>query len=170
MKIKDRPEFASKPAPLTGRRHESVFDAAKRMSSSNYGSIVIVDDDNKVVGMVTERDFMRRLVAENRSPQDTKLGDIMTHDIRVAKEDDDLLEWLRIMSNERFRRLPIVDESGRLTSIMTQGDFVSYTWPQLLNLASTLAKSTISNSYQIALIAGGILLYTFLILGMAGLM
>ena len=87
----------------------------------------------------------------------------MTADVRTANEEDNLLDWLRIMSNERFRRLPVVDEQGRLTSVMSQGDFVSYTWPQLFQQAATLVKSTIGAGPQIFLIAGGIFIYTILL-------
>jgi len=64
------------------------------------------------------------------------------------------------MSNERFRRLPIVDENGRVVSIMTQGDFVSYTWPDLLQNAKRLTSATVSNNYQILIVAGGVLVYS----------
>lgn len=84
----------------------------------------------------------------------------MTHDPRVARADDEILDWLRIMSNERFRRVPIVDENNRLMSIMTQGDFVSYTWPDLAHQAKELAKATVSSNYQLFIVAGGIAIYT----------
>ena len=48
----------------------------------------------------------------------------MTTQVRAAKEDDNLLDWLRIMSNDRFRHLPVVDEEGKVVSMMSQGDFV----------------------------------------------
>ncbi len=163
MKIKDRVEYTTKPDPLTCGPEESILGAAKKMSSKNYGAIVVVDGDRKVLGLVTERDIMRRTVAEERNPADTSVGEIMTSELRVASENDNLIDWLRIMSNERFRRLPIVDEDGRLTSIMTQGDFVSYTWPDLMTQAVTLTRSTVGNSYQIFLILAAVLAYTLLV-------
>ncbi len=56
----------------------------------------------------------------------------MTTDLKVARADDDLLDWLRLMSNERFRHLPVVDDQGVIIGMMSQGDFVSYTWPELM--------------------------------------
>ena len=53
----------------------------------------------------------------------TKIKDIMTSNPRVGYEDDDVLDWLRTMSNDRFRRLPVVDENGSIKAIFTQGDF-----------------------------------------------
>lgn len=160
MRIMDRPEYTSKPKPMTTTADATVAEAVAAMSERNYGSVVVVDGDSKVVGMVTERDIMKRLVNAKLDAAKTKVADIMTSDVRVAKENDDLQDWLRIMSNYRFRRLPIVDESGKLVSIMTQGDFVSYTWPQLIDRVTEQTKATVSNNYQIFLIAGGILVYS----------
>ncbi|MEM6617276.1 MAG: CBS domain-containing protein [Pseudomonadota bacterium] len=166
MQIKDRPEFASKPKPLTFPASASVADAVKEMSRFNYGSTVIVDPSGKPEGMVTERDIMKRLVNENRDAASTTLGDIMTSEVRVARETDDIADWLRIMSNERFRRVPIVDDHGKITSLMTQGDFVSYTWPELIYQAKEMTKATLSKNSQTALIAAGIAVYTLIMLAM----
>lgn len=164
MMIKDRPEFESKPKPLTFEASTSVADAVREMSKLNYGSTVVVDAAGKPEGVVTERDIMKRLVNENRDPSSTTLGDIMTREVRVARETDDIADWLRIMSNERFRRVPVVDEQGKLTSLMTQGDFVSYTWPDLINQAKEMTKATLSTNTQVVVIAGGIAAYTLLML------
>ena len=60
------------------------------MSEKNYGSVVIVDDKEKVIGIVTERDIVKKLVRNNLSPKTTKLEEIMTPDPRVADENDDV--------------------------------------------------------------------------------
>ncbi|MEM9739973.1 MAG: CBS domain-containing protein [Pseudomonadota bacterium] len=163
MKIKERSEYASKPKPMTAAPEDMIIDAVNRMSEKNYGAVVIVDGAQQVLGMVTERDIMKRVVNAGVNPDTTPLREIMTSDVRVAREDDNLLEWLRMMSNERFRRLPVVDEDGKLVSIMTQGDFVSYTWPDLMNQAMTFARSTVSTNYPIFLILGAGFLYTIII-------
>ena len=82
------------------------------------------------------------------SPKTTKLGDIMTPNPRVANENDNVLDWLRIMSNDRFRRLPVVDADGKIKVIFTQGDFVSYTWPDLIYQASQLAKASFMKGFS----------------------
>lgn len=162
MAIKDRPEFKSKPKPLTMTAEDSVLDAVKAMSEKNYGSVIICDAADKVTGVVTERDVMRKVVGAEKDPTTLKLGDIMTADPRVAREDDDLVDWLRIMSNERFRRLPVVDADGRIKVVFTQGDFVSYTWPDLLHQAKVLAQASVGRNYPIWMIGGGIMLYSLL--------
>ena len=109
---------------------------------------------------MTERDIFRRVVAEELDPSITVVSEIMTSEIRTAKETDKLSDWLRIMSNERFRRLPVVDSDNRLVSVMSQGDFVSYTWPQLV--AET--KEKIGRNFQTFLIVSSILVYTLILL------
>ena len=160
MKIKDRPEFLNKPKPLSFPPDETVMNAVTAMAEKNVGSVMIVDGAGKLAGVVTERDILKRLVGQKRDPLTTKLSEIMTSGVRVAKANDDLIDWMRIMSNERFRRLPIVDESGNVISVMTQGDFVSYTWPNLLHQAREVTRSTISGNYQVMLVIGSILVYT----------
>ena len=124
------------------------------MKSKNYGCIVITNGAGQVEGIVTERDIMFKLVAENRDPRTVVLSDIMTSDIRMAKETDNVLDWLRIMSNERFRRLPVVDSEGRLQALLTQGDFVSYTWPDLMHQAGGMAKAAILGQLNYIIITG----------------
>ena len=145
----DRPEYKSKPKPVTFLGKNKVFQAITVMADKNYGSVVIVDTKEKVIGIVTERDIVKKLVKNNMSPKITKLEDIMTPNPRVANENDDVVEWLRIMSNDRFRRLPVVDSTGKIKAIFTQGDFVSYTWPDLIFQATQLAKASFLKGFSV---------------------
>lgn len=163
LRLRDRPEFSRKAPPFTMDKDRLVKEAVAEMASRNFGSVVIVDADNKVEGVVTERDILRRLVNENRDPAQTKLSDIMTTQVRCAKADDDMLDWLRIMSNERFRRLPVVDDEGRLVQVLTQGDFVSYTWPDLITQATALGRATVMRNFPIVLIGAGLLIYPLIV-------
>ena len=155
MKIKDRPEFRRKSAVLTFRPGDPVSAAVTTMSERNYGAVIVVDDQRKPVGIATERDFMKRLLNEGRDPRETRLGDIMTTDLKIARAEDDLLDWLRQMSNDRFRHLPVVDDDGQLISIMSQGDFVSYTWPQLMARVKEQARATFDVSPSLFMMLGG---------------
>ena len=166
MRIKDRPEFGNKPRPLSFPPTATVAEAVAAMSQKNYGSVVVTNESGGVEGIVTERDVMKRLVNEKRDAAQTKLSDIMTSDIRVAREDDNLLEWLRTMSNERFRRLPIVNSEGKLISMMTQGDFVSYTWPDLMYQVGRATKATLSENRQLVIIAAAIGIYTIVLVAL----
>ena len=159
MTLKDRPEFASKPKPLCSSPTATVAEAVAEMSEKNFGSVVIVDKDEKVIGIATERDVMKKLVNAGKDAKSTTLADIMTKDPRMARATDDVVDWLRVMSNDRFRRLPVVDDEGRIMVIFTQGDFVSYTWPDLFDQARGLAKATFIGKFHYFLIGGGILIY-----------
>jgi CBS domain-containing protein len=168
IKISDRREFQTKPAPLTCSPEDTVLSAVERMAEANFGSVVAVDHDRRVLGMMTERDIFRRVVAECRDPRSTRVADVMTSELRLARADDDMLGWLRLMSNERFRRLPVVDEDGRLIAVMSQGDFVSYTWPELFAQAKNMARATIGPNISLPVMLVGILLYTLaIVIGIA---
>lgn len=162
MQLKDRPEFGNKPKPLTFTTDVSVKDAVAAMCDKNFGSIIVVDEDDRVIGVMTERDIMRKLVNEGRDANTTTVGDLMTENPRLAQETDDVLDWLRIMSNDRFRRLPVVDAEGRIKAVFTQGDFVSYTWPDMVYQAKELAKASIGRNWGLALIGGGVMIYSLL--------
>ena len=163
-KLKDRPEFKTKPKPVTFKKSDSISDAAKVMTEKNYGSVVIVDNDNKVIGICTERDILIKVVNNNLDPSKTRIEKIMTPNPRVGREDDDVLDWLRTMSNDRFRRLPVVDEEGRIKVIFTQGDFVSYTWPDLLYQATQMTKATLSKHFNLTSIIFMIILYSIAVI------
>lgn len=159
MQIKDRPEYSQKSPVLTMTADASVASAVAVMSEKNYGAVVIVSDDDKPIGIVTERDFMRRLLAKGLDPATTCLGDIMTSDLKVAKPEDELLGWLRQMSNDRFRHVPVIGEDGRVVTIMSQGDFVSYTWPELVARLAEQAKATFELSPSMFAAFGGAVVF-----------
>lgn len=158
MNIEDRLEFKNKAPVYTLKPDDLVITAVKAMSEKNYGAVVVVDAANKPLGIVTERDFMRRLLNDGRDPNTTKLSDIMTTNLKLAKGNDNLIEWLQQMSNERFRHLPVVDDNGVLINMMSQGDFVSYTWPQLINRVVEQARASFATNPSIyAAIGAGVL-------------
>lgn len=161
-RLMDRPEYRSKLRPLTCSPDTNVFDAVTQMAAKNYGAVIVVDNDQKVIGVVTERDVMNKLVAKELDAHTTLLSDLMTENPRVARETDDMIDWLRIMSNERFRRLPVVDDEGHIKAVFTQGDFVSYTWPDLIYQMRSIATATVTKNWPLFLIGGGIALYSLI--------
>ena len=163
-KLKDRPEFHSKPKPITFEKHQKVSEAVRVMADKNYGSVVIVNKNNKVIGICTERDIIKKLVNKNLNSTKTKIEDIMTPNPRVGYEDDDVLDWLRTMSNDRFRRLPVVDKKGSIRAIFTQGDFVSYTWPDLIYQMSQMTKASLTKHFNLTSILIMIMIYSIAII------
>lgn len=160
MRISERPEFKSKKPPVTFQETDKVIDAVIAMTKDNFGSVVITDKQNKVKGIVTERDLMKKLLFNSMNPKTTKLKEIMTTPVKVAGKNDEMVVWLRQMSNERFRHVPVVDESGKLINIMSQGDFVSYTWPNLLYQVKEITKENYFKANQVVLIIASLLIYT----------
>ena len=131
------------------------------ISNSSYGIIengAIAVTDSTIV-WIGKGDLVPELNAKK-----TAVEKIMTPNPRLAQETDDLIDWLRIMSNERFRRLPVVDSEGQIKAVFTQGDFVSYTWPDLMYQMKSIATATVSKNWATFLIGGGIALYTFCLL------
>ena len=137
-----------------------VSTAVRAMSEKNYGAAVVVDTDRKPIGIVTERDFMRRLLDKGLDPAATPLSAIMTRDLKIGRADDTMVDWVRQMSNERFRHVPIVDDAGVLINIMSQGDFVSYSWPEMMMQMKDDAVRSIRSKYQGLIILGGMLIYS----------
>lgn len=160
--LRDRPEYKSMPKPLTFLETATAAEAVTAMCKKSFGSVIVLDEAGKVTGVVTERDIMRKLVNEEKDPKTTTLAEIMTHNPRVAHDTDNVVDWMRIMSNERFRRLPVVDENDKLKVVFTQGDFVSYTWPDLIHQATENTKENITRNYPLWMLAGGVMLYSLL--------
>ena len=165
MKIKDRPEFKNKPPVFVLHADEFASAAISVMAERNIGSVIIVDNDQKVTGIVTERDLLRRLLGSNLDQKTTRLSEIMTKNVRTANPDDQVIDWLRLMSNERFRHLPVIDTNGRLINILSQGDFVSYTWPELmLNFREKATETLRATAAPLPILVGGMLLYSLLVI------
>jgi CBS domain-containing protein len=80
-----------------------------------------VTDDERLVGMVTDRDITTRVVAESADPKTTSVGDVYSRDLISVEPDKDLEEALRLMARHQVRRLPVV-ENGRLVGIVAQAD------------------------------------------------
>ncbi|MEM7666320.1 MAG: CBS domain-containing protein [Pseudomonadota bacterium] len=164
MRIADRTEFQNKAPPLTCTPDTTVFEAVTLMAEKNFGSIFITDPDNHILGVMTERDIFRRVIGESRDPKVTPVSEVMTTEVRMANKNDEIAPWLQMMSNERFRRLPIVDEDKKLVSVMSQGDFVAYTWPQMFSQLGQMAQATLAPAFNpLAIILGG-LTYAILVI------
>lgn len=165
MKIGELPNFKDKPEAFALRGDELVSTAVKTMAEKNIGSVVIVDEAQKVRGIVTERDLLRRLLGANLDQNTTPLSAIMSSNPQVAGLDDEDVEWLRSMSEKRFRHLPVVDDDGRLVNILSQGDFVSRSWPELLVMFRSKASNSLQGpSAPLPILFGGLMIYSLLMI------
>ena len=98
----------------------SVVEAARMMREQDIGSLPITDDE-KLVGMITDRDITTRVVAEAADPKLTSVEDVYSRDLISVAPDNDLEEAVRLMARHQVRRLPVV-ENGRLVGIVAQAD------------------------------------------------
>lgn len=108
-------------SPLTVPADATVRQAAKAMEKQD-SSCVFVKSKGEIVGIVTERDIARRVVAKGVSPEKTKVRGIMTSPIIVVSPDAKIEEALNIMAKNRVRRLPVVDTGQGLAGIVGVGD------------------------------------------------
>ena len=107
--------------PRTTTPDAGVIEAARIMRDDDVGLVPVVDGD-RLVGTVTDRDIAIRVVAEGRDPSSTTVGEIASKDLVTIDPDQDLDEALRLMARHQVRRLPVVEEDGRLVGIVAQAD------------------------------------------------
>jgi CBS domain-containing protein len=107
--------------PRTVKAGDSVVEAAKLMRGEDAGIAPIVDGD-RLVGVVTDRDIAIRVVAEGRDPQSTKVEEVASQNVVTIDPQQDLDEALRLMAQHQLRRLPVVEEDGKLVGIVAQAD------------------------------------------------
>lgn len=107
-------------SPETCPRDATVADAARAMAQRDVGPIPVVDGE-RLVGLVTDRDIVVRVVAEGRDPQSTTVGEIASSDLTTVSPDEDLDRALQLLAERQVRRLPVV-EGERLVGILAQAD------------------------------------------------
>jgi CBS domain-containing protein len=117
MKIKDI--MTSDPELIDP--NASIREAAKRMKSEDIGALPVGEND-RLIGMVTDRDIAIRGVAEDRTPDATTVRDVMSEKIFYCFEDDDIEDAAQCMAENQVRRLPILNRDKRLTGIISLAD------------------------------------------------
>jgi CBS domain-containing protein len=107
--------------PCSIDAEKSVAYAAKMMREEDVGLAPIVEGD-KLIGMLTDRDIAIRVVAEGRNPDQVKVADVASKQVVTIDPQQDLDEALRIMAKHQVRRLPVVQEDGKLVGVVAQAD------------------------------------------------
>ena len=100
----------------------SVFDAIKLMAERAVGSLLVMDGD-ELQGIVTERDYARKVIIKGRSSESTPVADIMTRDLVTASADQSVNHCMGLMSEKRIRHLPVIAD-GRVAGLISIGDLV----------------------------------------------
>lgn len=100
----------------------SVFDAVKLMAEKSIGAVLVMEGET-VVGIITERDYARKIVLMSRSSRDTPVRDIMTSQVMYVEPGQTSNDCMALMTNTRLRHLPVMDK-GRVIGLVSIGDLV----------------------------------------------
>jgi len=103
----------------------TVFDAIHWMSVKNVGALLVMDA-GELLGIISERDYTRKVILKDRSSKETRVREIMTADLVVVRPDTTVEEAMRVMTKTRVRHLPVVDR-GHLVGVVSIGDLVERT-------------------------------------------
>ena len=102
-----------------------VYDVAKIMEKNHIGCVPVCDQNNSLVGMVTDRDIILRSIASDKDVKNTNVSEIMTCNICSCNANDDISEAEQKMSTNQIRRIPVVD-NNKVIGILTLGDLANY--------------------------------------------
>ena len=124
-------------------RNDLISDAAKLMRHHHVGDVVVVEERDKKyfpVGILTDRDLVVEILANEIAPETLLVGDVMTFDLIVAKEDESLLEAIKRMRDKGIRRMPVVTNEGTLAGIITMDDLLDLLAEQLADLVAMVDR------------------------------
>ena len=106
---------------------DTLQDAARKMRDRDVGPLPVCGDDDRLVGMITDRDIVIRAVAEGRDPKATPVREAMTEEIVTCFAEDDVDDAARTMRERQIRRLIVLDADKRLAGIVALGDLATDT-------------------------------------------
>lgn len=113
---------------IIAERDETVLAAAKLMRQHNVGTVVVIEKHGsrrKPIGIVTDRDLVMEIIAEEVDPSFIRVGDIMAPELASIDDNCGIFEAIRYMRHQAVRRLPVVDESGSLIGIVSVDDLLA---------------------------------------------
>ncbi len=115
----------------------SLLEAARLMRSRHVGSVIVVNE-HRPIGILTDRDIIVKAVAEEKDPKAVRAYEIMTHNPATVNINYDPLDATRIMKDRGLRRLPVVDENSHLLGILTLDDVLALLGKEAANLAEAV--------------------------------
>lgn len=124
LKSKTEPKLHHHHPVVTIDAQASVFHAVKMMAHYEIGALVVTEGaDQQISGIVTERDYARKIVLMDRASRDTPVRDIMTRQVRYVRPGDTAEACMALMTAHRMRHLPVLDD-GKLVGMVSIGDLV----------------------------------------------
>ncbi|MCK4621656.1 MAG: CBS domain-containing protein [Desulfuromonadales bacterium] len=138
-------EFCNREVVIADRA-TTILEAAKLMRSEHVGDLVVTDNRNGrqvPVGILTDRDIVVELLAEEIELDKVSVGDAMSYELLSVKEQDGLLETIEKMRDRGVRRLPVVDDAGALVGIVTVDDLMELVAEQLTDLVRLVGNELV---------------------------
>lgn len=117
----------------------TVREAVELMNINEIGCLIVVDEEEKPVGILTERDLLKRVLAKRKDPVRTKVGDVMSKPLITGTPHMDLEAAARLMFEKKTKKLPVV-ENGRLVGLVTLTDMVRFQ-PEIIRLLKKLSSA-----------------------------
>jgi CBS domain-containing protein len=114
-----------------------ITEAAKLMQESKVGSVIITQDE-KPVGILTDRDIVVRVIAPRKDPSTTPISEVMTRNVVVANESSGTWDVIQLMKHHGVRRFPVVSGSGKLTGIIALDDLIELLGEELSALGRAI--------------------------------
>ena len=121
---------------------ETVYAIARRMHQRGVGCLVVVDDGTDVIGIVTDRDLVARVLAKGLDPMQTKVCDIMSRDPKWISEESPIESALALMRSGSFRRLPVIDRSRKLVGVVSLDDVLMLLAEEFIQVGNVLQRET----------------------------
>lgn len=129
-----------RPAVVSVTASDSVLTAIEHMRDNHIGFVVVLGDEGKVIGVLTDRDVTVRVVARGSDPRILQVDDVMSKPVVVLESGHDQGEAARRMRRHKVRRLPIVDVTGRPVGVISSDDILRRTGARLSALETSLKR------------------------------
>ncbi len=126
----------------TAEAKETARAAARRMSTRCVGTLIVLDESNKPIGILTDRDLTLRILAEGLNPDTTPVADVMTRHPATVSENAPVEDVLALMRSKAVRRVPVVDGRGRLIGLVSVDDVLTLLAEEFRHLGKLLEKSS----------------------------
>jgi len=126
----------------TAGPNDSVQVVAQRMHSRNVGTLVVVDASEQPIGLITDRDLTIRVLAEGRDGAQVIVDEVMTQNISVVDEDGPIEAALEVMRAGPFRRVPVVDKTGKLVGLLSIDDVLDLLAEEFQTISRLLSKES----------------------------
>ena len=126
-------------APATVERDHTVLRAARLMREKGLGSVVVVDEQGRPVGMLTDRDLAVKVLGEGKSPE-TPVDEVMSHPVFAVSRDALVFDTLREMARRHVHRMPVIDsETKELIGVVTAENALMLLTTELVNIAEVMS-------------------------------